>query len=81
MRPVTQYDVIAPRRPREEPVVTVRARERDYNSGMEAVAFAAVKAKLSEYVDRVHDQQDRVVITRNGTPVAVLISVGRPRES
>jgi prevent-host-death family protein len=33
-----------------------------------------VKARLSELVDRVERQQDRVVVTRNGKPAAVLIS-------
>jgi antitoxin YefM len=32
-----------------------------------------VKAHLSELVDRVEDQHDRVVLTRNGKPAAVLI--------
>jgi antitoxin YefM len=35
---------------------------------------ASVKAHLSELVDHVEDQHDRVVITRNGKPAAVLIS-------
>jgi prevent-host-death family protein len=34
-----------------------------------------VKARFSELVDRVERQQDRVVVTRNGKPAAVLISV------
>lgn len=40
------------------------------------VAQAALecKAHLSELVDRVEDQHDRVVVTRNGKPAAVLIS-------
>jgi len=33
-----------------------------------------VKAHLSELVDRVEDQHDRVVVTRNGKPAAILIS-------
>jgi antitoxin YefM len=33
-----------------------------------------VKAKLSELVGDVADQQDRIVVTRNGRPAAVLIS-------
>jgi prevent-host-death family protein len=32
------------------------------------------KAKLSELVGEVADQQERVVVTRNGRPAAVLIS-------
>ncbi len=33
-----------------------------------------VKDRLSEFVDRVQKEHDRVTITRNGTPAAVLIS-------
>ncbi|GAC1354991.1 MAG: type II toxin-antitoxin system Phd/YefM family antitoxin [Acidimicrobiales bacterium] len=33
-----------------------------------------MKDRLSEFVERVHSQHDRVIITRNGTPAAVLIS-------
>lgn len=40
----------------------------------ETLSLAAVKARFSELVDRVQRQQDRVVVTRNGTPAAVLIS-------
>lgn len=40
----------------------------------EAVPFTEVKAHLSELVDRVWREHDRVVVTRNGRPVAVLIS-------
>jgi antitoxin YefM len=38
------------------------------------MSLAAVKARFSELVDRVERQQDRVVVTRNGKPAAVLIS-------
>ncbi len=41
---------------------------------MATASLAAVKAKLSEYVASVHDTHERVVLTRNGTPAAVLIS-------
>lgn len=41
---------------------------------MTIVSLASVKAKFSEYVSSVHDTHERVVITRNGEPVAVLIS-------
>jgi prevent-host-death family protein len=41
---------------------------------METMSLAAVKARFSELVDRVESQQDRVVVTRNGKPAAVLIS-------
>ncbi len=40
----------------------------------ETMSLAAVKAHFSELVDRVERQQDRVVVTRNGKPAAVLIS-------
>jgi len=40
----------------------------------ETLPLSAVKAHLSELVDRVEDQHDRVVLTRNGKPAAVLIS-------
>lgn len=40
----------------------------------ETLALATVKARLSELVDRVVRQQERVVVTRNGEPVAVLLS-------
>lgn len=33
-----------------------------------------VKARFSEFLDLVHLQHERVVVTRNGRPVAVLIS-------
>ena len=40
----------------------------------ETLPLATVKARLSEIVDRVLREQERVVITRNGKPAAVLIS-------
>lgn len=40
----------------------------------ETLSLSSVKAHLSELVDRVEDQHDRVVLTRNGKPAAVLIS-------
>jgi antitoxin YefM len=33
-----------------------------------------VKDRFSEFVDRVNREHDRIVITRNGRPAAVLIS-------
>lgn len=33
-----------------------------------------VKARLSELVDRVEREDDRIVLTRNGRPAAVLVS-------
>jgi prevent-host-death family protein len=40
----------------------------------ETLPLSEVKARLSELIARVEGQQDRVVITRNGRPCAVLIS-------
>jgi prevent-host-death family protein len=40
----------------------------------ETLPLSAVKARLSELVDRVESQDDRIVVTRNGRPVAVLVS-------
>jgi antitoxin YefM len=40
----------------------------------DAIPFTEAKAHLSELVDRVAREQDRIVVTRNGRPVAVLIS-------
>jgi prevent-host-death family protein len=36
--------------------------------------LAVVKARFSEMVDRTNAFQDRITITRNGVPVAVLLS-------
>ena len=40
----------------------------------ETLPLSAVKARLSELVDRVEQQDDRIVVTRNGRPAAVLVS-------
>ena len=40
----------------------------------EILPLATVKPRFPELVDRVARQQDRVVVTRNGQPAAVLIS-------
>ena len=37
-------------------------------------SLAEVKAHLSAYVDQVEQQHERVVITRNGRPAAMLIN-------
>jgi antitoxin YefM len=37
-------------------------------------SLAEVKAHLSSYVDQVEQQHERVVITRNGRPAALLIN-------
>ena len=41
---------------------------------METTSLATVKARLSAYVDDVESTHQRVVITRNGHPAAVLIA-------
>ena len=41
---------------------------------MDTLPLAEVKNHLSEYVDRVASQRDRITITRNGRPAAVLIN-------
>lgn len=40
----------------------------------ETLSLAHVKAKFSEMVDRVEQTHDRITVTRNGRPAAVLIS-------
>jgi antitoxin YefM len=40
----------------------------------ETLPLSSVKAHLSEPVDRVEGEHERVVVTRNGRPAAVLIS-------
>lgn len=41
----------------------------------DVLPLAAVKDRFSELVDRVNREHDRVVVTRNGVPAAVLVSV------
>lgn len=41
---------------------------------MTITSLATVKAQLSAFVDSVHGTHERVTITRNGEPAAVLIS-------
>jgi antitoxin YefM len=41
---------------------------------MATEALRTVRDRLSEYVDRVEREHERVVVTRNGRPAAVLIS-------
>ena len=36
--------------------------------------LASVKSKFSEMVDRVEHTHDRIIVTRNGRPAAVMIS-------
>lgn len=40
----------------------------------ETVPLAQVKSRFSEMVDRVEHTHDRIVVTRNGRPAAVMIS-------
>ena len=40
----------------------------------ETLPLADIKARLSEIVDKVEQQHERVTLTRNGRPAAVLIS-------
>ncbi len=41
----------------------------------EAVPLAEVKNRLSEFVERVEREHDRVVITKHGRPAAVVVSI------
>ena len=40
----------------------------------DTLPFSEAKAHLSELADRVEDQHDRILVTRNGRPSFVLIS-------
>ena len=40
----------------------------------EVLPLAEIKARLSEIVDRVEREHERVVLTRNGRPAAVIMS-------
>lgn len=40
----------------------------------ETLPLAEIKAQLSKIVDRVEFEHDRVVLTRNGRPAAVIMS-------
>jgi len=42
----------------------------------EILPLADVKARLSEIVDRVQSEHERVIVTRRGRPAAVIISPG-----
>jgi prevent-host-death family protein len=42
----------------------------------ETLPLSEIKARLSEIVDLVEEQHERVTLTRNGRPAAVLISPG-----
>lgn len=38
------------------------------------LSLSEIKARLSEVVDQIEREHDRVVLTRNGVPAAVLVS-------
>lgn len=40
----------------------------------ETIPFTEAKAHLSELMDRVAQERDRITVTKNGHPVAVLVS-------
>lgn|GEM_PF-856744 len=40
---------------------------------MSSESLRTVRDRFSEFIDRVHTHHERVVVTRNGTPAAVLI--------
>lgn len=40
----------------------------------ETLPLAQIKAHLSEIVDRIEAEHERIVLTRNGRPAAVLLS-------
>ena len=40
----------------------------------ETLSLSEVKARFSELVDRVEGEDERIVVTRNGRPAAVLVS-------
>jgi prevent-host-death family protein len=40
----------------------------------ESLPLSTVKAHLSELIEQVSAQHDRIVVTRNGRPAAVLVS-------
>jgi antitoxin YefM len=45
-----------------------------YNEPMETMPLSEVRSQMSSVVERVATTHDRVTITRNGRPAAVLIS-------
>ncbi|OGW60165.1 MAG: prevent-host-death protein [Nitrospirae bacterium RBG_16_64_22] len=42
---------------------------------MKTLPLSEVKAKLNRLVDEVHERDEEIVITKNGRPTAVLLSV------
>ena len=41
---------------------------------MKTLPLSEVKMKLSQLIEEVHSRDEQIIITRNGKPVAVLIS-------
>ncbi|MYB24415.1 MAG: type II toxin-antitoxin system Phd/YefM family antitoxin [Acidimicrobiia bacterium] len=41
---------------------------------MSSASLRVVRDRFSEFVERVHSHHERVVVTRNGSPAAVLMS-------
>ncbi len=41
---------------------------------MTSEPLRVVRARFSEFIERVHNHHERVVVTRNGSPAAVLMS-------
>jgi prevent-host-death family protein len=50
------------------------------NCGVTVEPLRAVRDRLSELVDRVEREHERITVTRNGRPVAVLINPDDPAE-
>jgi len=48
---------------------------------MKTLSLAETKTKVSALVDQVHNSDEEVVITKNGRPVAVLVSSLEPRKA
>ena len=70
---VADDDVSASPR-RSTPSVDLRFRVTMILVMSDVLPLAEVKAKFSEMVDRVEQQHDRITVTRNGRPAAVLMS-------
>jgi antitoxin YefM len=46
-----------------------------YNDGMKAMSYSEVRANFARELDRVCDDHDPLIITRQGKPAAVLVSL------
>lgn len=55
-------------------LLPVRGRRGTIVATMTTEALRTVRDRLSEYVNRVEREHERVVVTRNGRPAAVLIN-------